>query len=319
MRPIPNGRGNPSLRQRLDVQLLEDREVLNAVTVRLVGSTWEIQGDAAPNSIVLEPKPGDANMIRVTSYFGTKVNGGQYADIGTGRAVRISLGDGNDRVEVRNNYNLKLSMARGLTIDTGAGIDTITLSGVYVGGAVTVRTGDDRTAAGGPPAGESVVISGSNIGGLDYRSDRAIGLNSLGVTLTTIRGGMTAVGARGGSQTMTLNNSNVSGDVVVDFRSSENTYQTTRDSFTSQAGSVIGGVLDVEYAGQKGTTTLSGLTAREIRLTHSWGDDDRVSITNTTSTITTISDRFGGNDSITGTGNKLGRLSVTGFEKNTLR
>lgn len=134
------------------------------VSVRLTDGTLSIVGDRQHNSIRIEPGSFDGS-VRIAGVDGTRINAqGEAVEVSGVRDIVISLGNGNDIVEITD-----LLLDGGLTADGGRGSDRISIGTSTIRGATELlgRSGSDRFSAQGSMFGPVQVTGGVGFDFLD--------------------------------------------------------------------------------------------------------------------------------------------------------
>lgn len=159
--------------RRLAVERLESRVVLDGgVRAFMSAGTLRIQGDGQDNQIIVEQVSPRSFTVR-SAGDRTLINGLDAARTfnGVRKDVSITLGRGNDRVEV---IGMDALMGR-LLVDCGAGEDAVLISGVNAQGLI-INTGNDndilRIGSAGAPGGVRVSGAASILTGSGQDSAR---------------------------------------------------------------------------------------------------------------------------------------------------
>jgi VCBS repeat-containing protein len=227
----------------LMLEPLESRVVLDGnVHAFMRGGTLHVEGDSAANQITIEQS--SMHSLTISSRDGSTTINGQ-ADARTFGGIRhdvhISMGSGDDVVEITGTADDAVTISDRLFIDTGAGADQVLLTEVHAiglhvhtgSGDDTINVGNDAAEGGLVVTKEAVILTGS--GHDDARIANSLfkrsltldmGGNNDQATIQATRFRKTSL-AIGGSGSDTLNRQGNHGKLkVISFEHVNNTVQS---------------------------------------------------------------------------------------------
>ncbi|MFM2003356.1 MAG: hypothetical protein RI963_2782 [Planctomycetota bacterium] len=354
-------------RQLLAGDLLFPSDVPAAGEVRVVvtGGNMVVTGDIANGvslneSVQIQQDLANTSNFSVTGLNGTKVNGssadGTVSFSGVTGSITIDLKAGDNVVKFGESPQQTVN--RGLTIRTGAGIDTIEITNTSIRGALLIEAGagTNNVTLKGVKAGDTVVgtttirgttgddtVTIEDNGGTTSEFngtlsvDSGAGINTLTLKSTTVRRGNVSVIGTTGQDTVnitgtTLTNGTLSintgaGVGTVDLttvtlsRGNLSVIGTTgQDTVNITGAALTNGTLSINSGAGVGTVKLASLTLSRGNLSViGTTAQDTVNITGTTLTNGTLSINTGagvGTVELTTVTLERGNLSVIGTTGN---
>jgi hypothetical protein len=224
----------------LVLALASSAHAAGGVGARLDGTRLTIDGDGAPNGVALTGGDQSGDVL-VTGLDGTTVNGLASATFAGVRGVTVELGDGADRVELRQvtvRGAVRIRLGKGddafvaeqarvrgrLDVRTGRGADLVMIGPqADVGRLCRIRTGRDR---------DSVVVQSSDLSGLEVST--AGGDDLLALADTRVRGG-TDVFAGIGEDAVLLQHVVFQGDVDLNLGEDDDVLELDTVTFEEDA------------------------------------------------------------------------------------
>ena len=154
--------------RRLQLESLETRRLMAGnVKVSASGSDLVVEGDDLRNAVEIRQSSPGFYKITGTTIGGadTKINNkpnGMFIFRGEVNNLRISLGGGDDKLDVGISDRKEISIRGNLVINGGAGSDWTSIHDVKVGKDLTVNTGTgarDHTFMTGVTVGDDLIVS----------------------------------------------------------------------------------------------------------------------------------------------------------------
>ncbi len=277
----------PQRNRGLQVEQLEPRIVLDGgVRAFVSGGTLFIQGDSAANEIVVEQSK--LRSFRVSSGDGTTLINGQAnprSFFGVSKDLNISLGRGNDVVEIVGTADDAVTVSNRLFVNTSHGDDQVLFTEVHAigihidtgSGNDVVNVGDSGAEGGLEVTKEALILTGSGEDQLSIANSLFkrfltlnMGNNNDETTLqdTRVRTSSTIIGSSGFD---TVNRQGNSGQLkYVSYERINNTVQTPAPIApvaTNDAASVVRGSNVTVNVAANDTSATSALNLASIAIT----------------------------------------------------
>jgi VCBS repeat-containing protein len=298
-------RRNSAPRSRLrtlGLEQLESRVVLDGNVQAVVrGGSLQITGDSKDNQILIEQTA--PKSFTVSSRDGTTlINGQSSAQTFTGvkRDLSISLGRGDDVVEIAGTQSSAVVVKRKLSIDTGDGADQVLLTNVHALRLAintgsqddTVNIGDNGNDSGVIVTKEAVITTGNGsddvaIANSTFKRnltlDMGSGNDNATIQSTHFTKRSTLIGGAG---TDTISRQNIQGKVkLISFEKVNNTVVTPPVASDDTATVVRSGNVSIDVAAND-TSTGSTINPASISITQQPTSGTAVANSNGTVTYT---------------------------------
>jgi len=279
---------NGTARRRFGMEVLETKAMMAGdVAVSFSGGELNIQGDVFDNSLeVVQAANGNLTVRGLLDANGiaTTING--RAAVSFPAAVvsksQISLADGNDSVSIRN-----VSIGSDLKIDSGAGNDRVTTSGLRVGVVV---------------GSSAEILTG-------------VGNDIVTISNTSVTGDLVADTGEG-ADTVTVNNGSLIGKTAKAITGAGN-------DVVRFVNSTVNGTLEAQTDVGNDTVTITGVTVRESMLVDTGEGADRITIRDSSATADISAVAGSGNDTViverVDSGASVNVIADSGADKVTAR
>lgn len=279
---------------------------VNLVTVAVLGTVAEITGSDQANAIIVEPTSGGRLRISGADINGgpTLINGKPFVEVADNLGLTVRLNGGDDRLWIRHtSTRTPVSIDRRLTVDAGAGNDSIDVFKAVIGGRVDVSLGPG-TATGA----ENFGIGSSEMRELVVDAGNA-GSSRVTVDASKIKRGVNIEGSALLS-TVTMSNS-TAGSFT--YKSGDNNVKPmTRHTVQLHSTTVQNGV-SISVQNVPGKAVIADLQANALDVVFSSRSGERVDVDRSTIRTVNINGGGGVNDTLAGGGNSFSTVKWLGF------
>jgi len=285
------------------------------VAVQLKDGAWKITGDSSPNSIVISKGSGGALTVKGTSINGgvTTVNGGSSATIVPNIPVKISMGNGDDRLTLQESSSAALQFLASLEISMGNGKDALSGSHLTVVGKCTVNMGSEPSGSGN----ESAAFFNVLVGSMKYVSERTAGSSSFKLVGSTVQSTLEIKGPDW-TNSVVIASSSIGGSLTASM-GDESPSTTMTDHLQIVSCTVAGDIL-VSMGSGRSVATLDNVKAPSVSITCGSYSHDQFLVYDNIISKAQFDGGSGSQDSISGSKNLFSSsLKLKNIEKNNLK